>query len=100
MILRFGVSLCVALLPRLAAQNDWPAYGHDPGGMRYSPLHQITAGNGATLHPAWTYHTGESGRQFQTTPIVVGGRMYLSLQTRPQIALEPETRQPFWNCHP
>src|SRR5207302_2852825 len=21
--------------------DDWPSYGHDPGGMRYSPLTQI-----------------------------------------------------------
>ena len=100
MTLRFGVSLCVALLPRLAAQNDWPAYGHDPGGMRYSPLHQITAVNVATLHRAWTFHTGDSGRQFETTPIVVAGRMYLSTQTGRIVALEPETGKQFWSFDP
>src|SRR5262245_885519 len=90
MTLRFGVSLCVALLPRLAAQSDWPAYGHDPGGMRYSPLHQITAANVATLHRAWTFHTGDSGRQFETKPIVVGGRMYFLTQTGRIVAMEHE----------
>src|SRR5207244_436290 len=30
-------------------------YGHDPGGMRYSPLKQITPGNVGQLKPAWTY---------------------------------------------
>jgi len=24
-------------LPALYAQNDWPSYGHDPGGQRYRP---------------------------------------------------------------
>jgi quinoprotein glucose dehydrogenase len=35
--------------------TDWPTYGHDPGGMRYSPLAQINASNVAQLRPAWTY---------------------------------------------
>jgi quinoprotein glucose dehydrogenase len=37
-------------------QADWPTYGHDPGGMRYSPLTQIDTANVAQLQPAWTYH--------------------------------------------
>src|SRR5215475_5204319 len=68
MVLRFGVALGIALLPRLAAQNDWPAYGHDPGGMRYSPLHQITAANVATLHRAWTYHTANPAGNSKRRP--------------------------------
>jgi quinoprotein glucose dehydrogenase len=36
--------------------SEWPTYGHDPGGMRYSPLTQITPENVATLQPAWVYH--------------------------------------------
>ena len=100
MTLRSSAFLLAALLPSLAAQNDWPAYGHDPGGMRYSPLKQITAANVATLHRAWTYHTGEEGRQFETTPIVVDGRMYFSTQTGRIVALEPETGKQIWSFDP
>lgn len=32
---------------------DWPAYGNDPGGSRYSPLTQITKDNVAQLKVAW-----------------------------------------------
>jgi quinoprotein glucose dehydrogenase len=32
--------------------SDWPYYGHDPGGMRYSPLKQINRENVATLKVA------------------------------------------------
>ena len=39
-----------------ATANEWPTYGHDPGGMRYSPLTQITPGNVARLEKAWVYH--------------------------------------------
>ena len=43
------------VMPVLHAQNDWPGYGHDPGGQRYSPLKQINASNVAKLAPAWSY---------------------------------------------
>ncbi len=35
---------------------DWPVYGHDPGGMRYSPLSEINVANVARLKVAWIYH--------------------------------------------
>jgi quinoprotein glucose dehydrogenase len=41
--------------------NEWPTYGHDPGGMRFSPLTQITPANVATLQPAWVYHMKPAG---------------------------------------
>jgi quinoprotein glucose dehydrogenase len=37
-------------------QADWPTYGHDLGGMRYSPLDQINTSNVTQLQVAWTYH--------------------------------------------
>jgi quinoprotein glucose dehydrogenase len=100
MTLYSGALLGAFLLRALPAQTDWPAYGHDPGGMRYSPLKQITAANVATLRRTWTYHTGEEGRQFETTPIVVGDRMYLSTQTGRIVALEPETGKQIWSFDP
>jgi len=30
-------------------RDDWPVYGHDAGGMRFSPLTQITRENVAQL---------------------------------------------------
>jgi quinoprotein glucose dehydrogenase len=36
--------------------TEWPTYGHDPGGMRFSPLTQINASNVAQLQEAWVYH--------------------------------------------
>src|SRR5262249_55915866 len=36
--------------------GEWPSYGRDAGGMRYSPLAQINPSNVAGLHVAWTYH--------------------------------------------
>ena len=35
--------------------DEWPTYGHDRGGMRYSALTQITPANVGQLQPAWVY---------------------------------------------
>lgn len=40
----------------LEASKEWPTYGHDPGGMRFSPLTQLTPQNVAQLKVAWVYH--------------------------------------------
>ena len=91
-------SLCAVLAAGLAcAQADWPAYGHDAGQSRYSPLAQIHAGNVAALARAWTYHTGEDARQFESTPLVVDGVLYLSTQNQRVVALEPETGKEIWS---
>ena len=39
-----------------AASNEWPTYGHDAGGQRFSPLTQITPANVSRLEVAWVYH--------------------------------------------
>ncbi len=67
-------------------ETDWPAYGNDPGGMRYSSLRQIDAANVTKLRAAWTFHTrdisdGSNGRRrsgLETTPILVDGTLYLT----------------------
>src|ERR1017187_2025756 len=89
-----------ALLPAfpqaIPQPGDWPAYGRDPGGIRYSPLDQINPKNVATLERAWTYHTGERGRSFESTPIFVDNVLYLSTHTQKVIALDPETGGEIW----
>jgi len=92
--------LPLMVLPCLFGQTDWPVYGHDPGGMRYSPLAQIDVKTVARLRRAWTFHTGEKGRQFESTPIVAGDRMYLSTQLNRIVALEPETGKEIWSYDP
>jgi len=40
----------------VALSKEWPTYGHDAGGMRYSPLTEITPANVDKLKVAWVYH--------------------------------------------
>src|SRR5437762_6474260 len=100
-----------AILTALHARSDWPAYGHDPGGMRYSTLKQINAKNVATLEEAWTFDPtaavtetrgrgrgrgGARPRRSQATPLVVGDVMYLGTAFNRVVALEPETGRKIW----
>ena len=51
------------------AAKEWQTYGHDSGGMRFSPLKQITPENVSRLKVAWVYHMRPPG--FTAPP---GGR--------------------------
>ena len=62
MIARFaGVLVFIATMAaaQTPAPRDWPVYGGDAGGARFSPLTGITRENVAKLTVAWAYHTGE-----------------------------------------
>jgi quinoprotein glucose dehydrogenase len=87
---------------------DWPYYGGDAGGSRYSPLGRIDRSNVAQLQVAWEYHTGDvsdgtDGRRksaSETTPVVAGGTMYFTTPFNRVIALDPETGQEKWAFDP
>jgi quinoprotein glucose dehydrogenase len=100
---------CLTVFSAPAAQtDDWPCYGHDAGGMRYSPLPQINRENVSQLQVAWTFHTGDisDGRKkrkrsgFETTPLLVDGTLYLTTPFNRVIALDPETGVQRWAYDP
>jgi len=88
--------------------GDWPCYGHDAGGTRYSALSQITRENVSQLKVAWVFHTGDisdgkgdrkrSG--FETTPILVDGTLFITTPFNRVIALDPETGTQRWAYDP
>lgn len=86
-----------ALKAQIPGQTDWPAPGHDPGATRYSPLAQINTQNVTKLVPAWKFDTGERGKPFEVTPLVVDNTMYLMTPSQHIIAIEPETGREIWN---
>src|SRR5258708_40296811 len=110
--------LAITLLSSAAAsvagaQTDWPIYGHDPGGLQYSPLKLIDTKNVSKLQVAWTYDTrppapppatdappaeaapparpAARARASQATPLMVRGMLYLSSPYNRIVALEPYT---------
>jgi quinoprotein glucose dehydrogenase len=91
-----------------AKEADWPNYGGDAGGMRYSPLTEINRDNVSKLKAAWVFHTGDisdgSGDRkrsgFESTPILVNGTLYLTTGFNRVIALDPETGKQRWAYDP
>lgn len=91
-----------------AAAQEWPYYGGDAGGAKYSPLKQIHRGNVRRLKVAWTYRTGDWSdgvrypvrSAFECTPLVIEGVMYLTTPFCRLIALEAETGRELWTFDP
>ena len=53
--------ILILLLPAVfMLGQDWPVYGGDAGGTRYSPLKEINRSNVAKLKTAWTYQPAMS----------------------------------------
>ena len=108
MTTRLGIllfsALSAAAIP-LGAQTDaeWPAWGRDPGGQRFSPLATIDRGNVQALKVAWTFRTGDAYQPkdsrptaFEATPLYVDGTLYLSTPLGRILALDPVTGQQRW----
>ena len=110
-------ALTCAAIPGAMAQSsgrlggsgdDWPFYGHDAGGTRYSPLKQITRENVAKLKVAWVFHTGDisdgtGGRKrsgLETTPVFVDGILYLTSGFNRVFAVDAETGRQLWVYDP
>src|SRR5215831_7343885 len=118
---KFVVAAGVIASSMASAQNDWPTYGRDLAGTRYSPLKQINSANVTQLVRAWTYHMaaetaaparaeegneaqggrgrgrgGAGGRIAEASPLIIGGVMYLTTGYGRVAALEPETGKVIW----
>ncbi|MGE0747060.1 MAG: pyrroloquinoline quinone-dependent dehydrogenase [Rhodospirillales bacterium] len=97
----------VAASPAIQNGRDWPAYGGGPNARRFSPLKQITRDNVGRLVRAWTFRTGDMptgaahGKYAaETTPIKVGGSLYLCSAKNILIALEAATGEELWRFDP
>jgi PQQ-dependent dehydrogenase (methanol/ethanol family) len=78
------------------AGSAWQTYGHDYTNQRYSPLNQITPANAASLVPAFVFQTGVAAA-FETTPIVSGGKMYITTAYDHVFALDAKTGKKLWH---
>jgi quinoprotein glucose dehydrogenase len=82
-----------------SAGRDWPAYGGDPGGTRYSTLTQINRSNVDRLRMAWQFDPGDTqpNGRFQAQPIVVNGILYSVTPGGSVVALDGETGKLKWS---
>ena len=99
--------LCVSVAWGLPLQ-EWPFYGGDQAGTKYSPLEEINRSNVRNLQSAWTWKTGEGPRDefktvpgmFEATPLMIGGTLYLSTPYNRVVALDANTGRERWSYDP
>lgn len=102
------ILVCPTARGQVSRDTEWPTYGNDPGGMRYSPLLQINRENVSKLKVAWTFHVGDvserGGRRkrsgLETTPLLIDGTLYLTTPFNRVIALDPATGAQRWAYDP
>jgi alcohol dehydrogenase (cytochrome c) len=75
-------------------QQDWPTYHGTFAGNRFSALDQITATNVERLAPRWMFAMPGAER-LQTTPVVVGGVMYVT-NVNEVVALDAGSGRRIW----
>lgn len=111
-----GLTSLFTVAPALGqAGRDWPVYGGDPGGSKYSTLDQITRDNVGRLELVWSWETGDqpvpaartpfagddvTPGKFQGTPLVVNDTMYITTSYTRVVALDAETGEEFWSYDP
>jgi quinoprotein glucose dehydrogenase len=104
-------ALALSAAPAAAQVADWPVTEGAPGGGRHSPLADVTRENVTQLRVAWTYRHGDfwegsfplpvnRGSAFESTPIVVDGRLFFTTPKNRVIALDPETGRELWSFDP
>ena len=75
--------------------QNWLTYSGSYWSQRYSLLDQITPANVKNLKLQWVYQAPVAGN-WQTTPIVADGVMYITQRPNDVLALDPVTGRVFW----
>jgi PQQ-dependent dehydrogenase (methanol/ethanol family) len=85
--------------PMSAGSDQWSMYGHSYDNQRYSRLRQINTSNAKSLQVAWVFQTGVVG-PFETTPVVIGDRMYITTANSHVFALDARNGKMLWHYQP
>lgn len=86
--------------------GEWPVYGGTNAAAKYSPLAQIDRSNVSNLKTAWVWESPDAAivaqnpglrpGEFQCTPIMVGGVLYLSTAFCQICAVDAATGRTLW----
>jgi quinoprotein glucose dehydrogenase len=95
--------------------TEWPTYGHDAGGQRFSPLTQVTPSNVESLKPVWIYHMRPDNAVVEqgfpragparpaprftgseATPLIIHGRLYVTTPYHRVVALDAISGKEVW----
>ncbi|WP_255550884.1 pyrroloquinoline quinone-dependent dehydrogenase [Granulicella sp. dw_53] len=105
---------CACLIPQSGsaadkpAAGEWPFYGGDQGGSKYSALADINLENVGKLKLAWEWQAGErpisqynvTPGVFETTPVMRDGKLYLSTSYGQVVSLDAASGEELWKYDP
>jgi PQQ-dependent dehydrogenase (methanol/ethanol family) len=101
-----GLLAVASLLASTAAQSgapardlDWTTHGRTGDEQRYVPLDQVNAGNINQLGLAWYADIADKGG-YQSTPLVVDGKLYLTGPWSKVFAFDAVTGKQLWKFDP
>jgi alcohol dehydrogenase (cytochrome c) len=83
------------LLHATSEPQNWLTYSGSYASQRHSALREIKPGNAANLELKWVFQA-QSLENFETTPLVVDGVMYLTEAPDTAVALDAATGRIFW----
>ncbi|HHX82062.1 MAG TPA: PQQ-binding-like beta-propeller repeat protein, partial [Pseudomonadaceae bacterium] len=86
--------------PSSANAGEWLSHGRDYSEQRYSPLDQITPDNVDELNLAWFGDLSERGGSYETTPLVVDGKIYVSAPWSKVYAFDAKSGEQLWKYDP
>jgi glucose dehydrogenase len=93
---------------RAPREQDWPFYGGDQGGMKYSSLTDVSVSTVSRLGIAWEWSPHEKALSqfgtrpgnFQVTPLMIDNVLYLSTPYNRVVALNADTGAELWAFDP
>lgn len=110
-----GCERSPATVERDVEETPWRSYGADPASSKYSPLDDINARNFANLEIVWTAESPDvewrknseqaaagaaNLTEFQATPLMVDGTLYLTSTIGQVFAVDAVTGQRRWVYDP
>ena len=105
--LAIAVSTVFIATGKDSKSHDWPAYSGDKASTKYSPLDQINKDTVGRLQIAWRqsgvpaelkaiWPDANASTNFQNTPIMVDGLLYMSSGVGSVVALDAATGKVVW----
>jgi quinohemoprotein ethanol dehydrogenase len=98
-----GVLSCTSSPPSSTSASggdiEWTAHGRTGDEQRYTPLDQVNAGNISQLGLAWYADITDKGG-YQSTPLVVNGKLYLTGPWSKVFAFDAVTGRQLWKFDP
>jgi quinohemoprotein ethanol dehydrogenase len=80
--------------------GQWMSYSRDYSEQRFSPLKQINPDTVGQLGLAWYANLTERGGSYETTPVAVDGRVFVSAPWSKVYAFDARTGKQLWKYDP